>query len=74
MNIKNLTITGAAGNIAYSLIFRILSKLPFNATDKINLTLLDIELSQKSLTGLRFEVEDCAFSSLNKIVTTDNSE
>lgn len=74
MNIKNVTITGAAGNIAYSLIFRILSKIPFKTTDKINLTLLDIELSQKSLTGLRFEVEDCAFSSLNKIVTTDNSE
>ena len=65
MSIKKVTITGAAGNIAYSLIFRILSKLPFKTTDKINLTLLDIELSQKSLTGLRFEIEDCAFSTLN---------
>ena len=44
MSIKKVTITGAAGNIAYSLIFRILSKLPFKTTDKINLTLLDIEL------------------------------
>ena len=74
MSIKNVTITGAAGNIAYSLIFRILSNLPFKATDKIDLTLLDIEQSQKSLTGLRFEIEDCAFSTLNKIITTDDSE
>ena len=74
MSIKNVTITGAAGNIAYSLIFRILSNLPFKASEKINLTLLDIEQSQKSLTGLRFEIEDCAFSTLNKIVTTDDSE
>ena len=74
MSIKKVTITGAAGNIAYSLIFRILSKLPFKATDKINLTLLDIELSQKSLTGLRFEIEDCAFSTLNEIAITADSE
>lgn len=74
MSIKNISITGAAGNIAYSLIFRILSKLPFKETDKINLTLLDIQPSQKSLTGLRFEIEDCAFITLNQIITTDNAE
>ena len=74
MSIKNVTITGAAGNIAYSLIFRILSKLPFKSTDKINLTLLDIKQSQKSLMGLRFEIEDCAFSTLNKIISTDDSD
>ncbi len=73
MAIKNVSITGAAGNIAYSLIFRILSKLPFNGTDKINLRLLDIPQSQKSLTGLKFEIEDCAFSSLNSVVITDDA-
>ncbi len=74
MAIKNISITGAAGNIAYSLIFRILSNLPFKATDKINLSLLDIPESQKSLEGLKFEIEDCAFDSLNDLVTTDNTE
>ena len=74
MNIKNICITGAAGNIAYSLIFRVLSKLPFKNTDKVNLTLLDITQSQKSLIGLRYEVEDCAFSTLNSIKVTDNAE
>jgi malate dehydrogenase len=74
MKIKNICITGAAGNIAYSLIFRVLSKLPFKSTDKINLTLLDITQSQKSLIGLRYEVEDCAFSTLNSIKVTDDAE
>ena len=74
MAIKNISITGAAGNIAYSLIFRILSNLPFKATDKINLRLLDIPESQKSLEGLKYEIEDCAFESLNDLVTTDNTE
>ncbi len=74
MIIKNVCITGAAGNIAYSLIFRILSNLPFKKTDKINLNLLDITQSQKALTGLKFEIEDCAFITLNNIAITDNAE
>ena len=74
MAIKNISITGAAGNIAYSLIFRILSKLPFKSIDKINLRLLDTPELQKSLKGLKFEIEDCAFESLNDLVITDNSE
>ena len=74
MTIKNISITGAAGNIAYSLIFRILSNLPFKDTNKVNLNLLDIPSSQKSLLGLKYEVEDCAFESLNKILITDSAE
>ena len=74
MTIKNISITGAAGNIAYSLIFRILSNLPFRHTNKVNLNLLDVPSSQKSLLGLKYEVEDCAFESLNKILITDSAE
>ena len=74
MKIKNITITGAAGNIAYALIFRILSNPPFKGIDKINLTLLDITPSIKSLTGLKYEIEDCAFETLNHISITDNPE
>ena len=74
MGTKNITITGAAGNIAYSLIFRVLSKLPFKETDKINIKLLDITQSQKSLKGLKYEIEDCAFQSLNDLLITDNPE
>lgn len=74
MGTKNITITGAAGNIAYSLIFRVLSKLPFKETDKINIKLLDITQSQKSLMGLKYEIEDCAFQSLNDLLITDDPE
>ena len=74
MKIKNITITGAAGNIAYALIFRILSNPPFKGLEKINLTLLDITPSIKSLTGLKYEIEDCAFETLNHITITDNPE
>ena len=71
---KNITITGAAGNIAYSLIFRILSNSPFKDTDKINIRLLDISQSQKSLMGLKYEIEDCAFESLENLLITDDPE
>ena len=71
---KNITITGAAGNIAYSLIFRILSNPPFKDTDKINIRLLDISQSQKSLMGLKYEIEDCAFESLENLLITDDAE
>lgn len=71
---KNITITGAAGNIAYSLIFRILSNPPFKDTDKINFRLLDISQSQKSLMGLKYEIEDCAFESLENLLITDDPE
>ena len=71
---KNITITGAAGNIAYSLIFRILSNPPFKDTDKISIRLLDISQSQKSLMGLKYEIEDCAFESLENLLITDDPE
>lgn len=71
---KNITITGAAGNIAYSLIFRILSNPPFKDTDKINIRLLDIPQSQNSLMGLKYEIEDCAFESLENLLITDDPE
>ena len=71
---KNITITGAAGNIAYSLIFRILSNPPFKDTDKINIRLLDIPQSQISLMGLKYDIEDCAFESLENLLITDDPE
>ena len=74
MTKKIITITGAAGNIAYSLIFRILSGGIFPKNTKIQLNLLDIPESSKILQGVKYEVEDCAFESLDSIITTDNME
>ena len=74
MKKKIITITGAAGNIAYSLIFRLLSGKLFPKNTKIQLKLLDIPESSKILQGVKYEIEDCAFESLDSIITTENME
>ena len=58
MKTITITITGAAGNIAYSLIFRILSGNIFNQDDKIRLNLLDIPSALQVLKGVKLEVEE----------------
>lgn len=74
MKKRIITITGAAGNIAYSLIFRILSGNIFPATEKIQINLLDITEALPILKGVKYEIEDCAFPNLENIITTDNAE
>ncbi len=74
MNKKIITITGAAGNIAYSLIFRILSGNIFPGNVKIQINLLDITSALAILKGVKYEIEDCAFHKLDSIVITDKSE
>ena len=74
MKKKIITITGAAGNIAYSLIFRLLSGQLFPKNTKIQLNLLDIPESSKILQGVKYEIEDCAFESLDSIITTENMD
>ena len=74
MTIKKITITGAAGNICYSLIFRILSKSVFAQNTRIQLSLLDIKETMSVLQGIKYEVEDCAFEVLDSIIITDNPE
>ena len=53
-----ITITGAAGNIAYSLIFRILAGNIFDQDTKIQLNLLDISSALPILMGVKLEIED----------------
>ncbi len=69
----NVAITGAAGQIGYSIIFRILSGELFGINTKISLQLIDIndEKIQKALTGVMMEIEDCAFPLL-KDMTAHN--
>ncbi|MBT7542989.1 MAG: malate dehydrogenase [Gammaproteobacteria bacterium] len=66
----NVAITGAAGNIAYSAIFRIAAGQMLGDQQSINLKLIDIEPAMKVLNGVKFELEDCAFPLLNSITTT----
>ena len=71
---KTITITGAAGQIGYQLAFRIASGQLLGADEKINLNLLEITPALNALNGVAMELEDCAFSSLNKIIVTDNPD
>ena len=68
----NVVITGAAGNIAYSAIFRIAAGQMLGEIQPINLMLIDIEPAMNALNGVKFELEDCAFPLLNSITTTFN--
>ncbi|KAJ3451133.1 malate dehydrogenase [Anaeramoeba flamelloides] len=70
-----VAITGAAGNIAYSLIFRISSGELFGTDQPFNLNLIDIEPGMSILEGLVMELQDSNFHLINKtICTTDPFE
>jgi len=58
-----VAVTGAAGQIGYSILFRIASGQMLGADQPVNLQLLEIpdEKTQKALKGVMMEIEDCAF-------------
>jgi malate dehydrogenase len=70
----NVAITGAAGQIGYALAFRIASGAMLGADQPINLHLLEITPALPTLNGVVMELNDCAFSTLNKIVATDDAK
>jgi malate dehydrogenase len=67
-----VVVTGAAGQIAYSLLFRIASGQMLGADQPIILQLLEIPQAKKALDGVIMELEDCAFPLLKNIVATDD--
>jgi malate dehydrogenase len=67
-----IAVTGAAGQIGYSLIFRIASGAMFGPQQPVILHLIEIEPALPSLTGLVMELDDCAFPLLKGIVPTAN--
>ncbi len=69
-----VTITGAAGRIAYSLIPLICSGQVFGPNTKIDLRLLDIPLSATKLEGLKLEIEDACYDLLDRLVLTVSAE
>lgn len=66
---KKIVVTGAAGQIAYQLLFRIASGALFGDKEPISLHLLDIPEFEKSLEGIKMELDDCAFPLLKDIQT-----
>jgi malate dehydrogenase len=65
-----VAITGAAGQIGYSLLFRIASGSMFGADQPVILHLIEIEPALKALNGVVMELDDCAFPLLKGIVPT----
>jgi malate dehydrogenase len=69
-----IAVTGAAGQIGYSLLFRIASGAVFGPNTPVVLQLLEITPALGSLEGVRMELDDCAFPLLAGVVCTDNAE
>ena len=69
----NVAITGAAGQIGYALAFRVASGQMLGADQPVNLYLLEIAAALPGLAGVVMELNDCAFSTLNKVVATDDA-
>ncbi|MCV6639153.1 malate dehydrogenase [Candidatus Albibeggiatoa sp. nov. NOAA] len=68
-----VAITGGAGQIAYSLIFRIASGEMLGPDQPIILHLLEIPQALEALKGVAMEVDDCAYPLLQDIVVTDDA-
>src|SRR6202163_4572507 len=69
-----VTVTGAAGQIGYALVFRIASGQMFGPDQPIVLRMLEIEAAMKGLEGVAMELDDCAFPLLADMVLTSNTE
>ncbi len=67
-----VAITGAAGQIGYSLLFRIANGDLLGPDQPVILQLLDIAPAQQALKGVAMELDDCAFPLLKQIITTDD--
>jgi malate dehydrogenase len=67
-----VVVTGAAGQIGYSLIFRIAAGDMLGADQPVILQLLEITPALPNLQGVVMELNDCAFSTLAGIVATDD--
>ena len=68
----SVVVTGAAGQIAYSLLYQIASGYVFGADQPINLHLLDIAPMMGVLNGVVMELQDCAMPLVKKVIATDD--
>ena len=69
-----ITITGAAGQISYSLLFRIAAGEMLGPNQPVILQMLEITPALDALKGVAMELEDCAFPLLEGITCTDDAE
>ena len=69
-----VAVTGAAGQIGYSLLFRIASGAMLGPDQPVRLSLLEITPALDALAGVKMELDDCAFPLLEGIDTTDDPQ
>jgi malate dehydrogenase len=67
-----VAVTGAAGQIGYSLLFRIASGQMLGEDQPVILQLLEVEPAMKALEGVVMEIDDCAFPMMSDFVLSDD--
>jgi len=67
-----VVVTGAAGQIAYSLLYQVASGYVFGMDQPLILHLLDIPVAMGSLGGVVMEIQDCAMPLVRNVVATDD--
>ncbi|MEY4769030.1 MAG: hypothetical protein RL637_1669 [Pseudomonadota bacterium] len=70
----DIAVTGAAGQIAYSLLFRLAAGELLGSDQPINLHLLEIPPALPALSGVMMELQDCAYPLLNKVIASSDAE
>ncbi|NCF66918.1 MAG: malate dehydrogenase [Chloroflexi bacterium] len=73
-NVVKVAVTGAAGQIGYALLPRLINGEVFGPDIKVDLHLLEITPALPMLEGVVMEMNDCAFPLLNNIVVTDDAK
>jgi malate dehydrogenase len=69
-----VSVTGAAGQIGYALLFRLASGEVFGKDTDVHLQLLELEQALPALEGVCMELDDCAFSCLKSITPTADAK
>jgi malate dehydrogenase len=70
-----VSVTGAAGRVSYSLLFRIAAGAMFGPDERVALSLLDVPAALPSLDTTMMELDDCAFPLLSSVrASTDAAE
>ena len=72
-NPVNVTVTGAAGQIGYALLFRIASGQLLGADTPVRLRLLEVTQGMKAAAGVALELDDCAFPLLAGVDIFDDA-
>ena len=72
--VVKVAVTGAAGQIGYSLLFRLASGEVFGEDTPVQLSLLELPAAMKSAEGTAMEIEDCGFPTLAGINISESAE